>query len=109
VDDRVYAERPHPPQERDPPPAPPPQDQGEFVAAGYTEAAQDAGETAAGGVIEEEDAEEEDTEHGMLVVGAPEGAVDVEAQAEGAGESGGGVSVQGDDGMLLVGRERSVS
>jgi hypothetical protein len=39
----------------------------------------------------------------MLVVEAPEGAVGVEAQAQGAGESGGGVSVQGDDGMLLVG------
>jgi hypothetical protein len=103
VDDRVYAERPPPPPERDQPPAPPPQDQDEFVAARYTEAAQDAGEAAAAGVSEEEDAEQDDTAHGMLVVEAPEGAVGVEAQAQGAGESGGGVSVQGDDGMLLVG------
>ena len=102
MDDRVYAERPPPP-ERDPPPAPPPQDQGEFVAAAYTGAAQDTGEAPAAGVSEEGDAEQEDNEHGMLVVGAPEGAVNVEAQAQDAGESGGGFSVPGDDGMLLVG------
>ena len=60
-------------------------------------------EAATAGVSEEEDAEQENTAHGLLVVGAPEGAVDVEAQAQDAGESGGGVSVQGDDGMLLVG------